>query len=235
MPFVANCGNVEYEDIYCLDLAKSSVGDTQDDDKRSLVDVQHSISFVNPCADQPLTTGPVSVLARQGNGDAGNKFLVQGLLKFAGVGEKVTIDITRALDVQAKFFIESGADRKTELVTEGAKHSELDTGNRYAEVVNQKAKLIINNTKQNDIKCKVEYQLFGHLGGSNQEPKEKIERGRNNVFSRNLNPTTQLIWEVLVPGKGQSEVIFDFSVKNWIPEPNQKASFGGFGGFGGSK
>jgi len=220
MAFLEDSGYVEYEDIYHLDLAKTSDDDDmQDDDQKSIVDVQHSISFTNPCTDQPLTNGPVAVYAKQSKGVAGNKFLVQGILKFANPGEKVTINITKALDVQAKFFIETGKERKTEVVSEGAKYGIFDTGKTYAEVVEQKAKLIVNNSKDTPIKCKIEYELKGHLGECKPKPTQTIERGRNNIFSYSLNPKTKLVWEIDVPAKGQSEVSFLFDVKDWQRGP----------------
>ena len=43
-----------------------------------------------------------------------NNFLVQGLMKFTGPNKMATVEITKALDVEGKFVIETSKERKVE-------------------------------------------------------------------------------------------------------------------------
>ena len=68
------------------------------EDEENSVEVKHAVSFRNPTG-QPLTSGPVSVLARQKEGTE-SKFMVQAMMKFTGPDKPVIVEITRAMDVQ---------------------------------------------------------------------------------------------------------------------------------------
>ena len=227
MPFVADSKNISFEDIYCVDLNKRNTETTSDEDQNSLVEVLHSIRFTNPHKEQPLTTGPISILSKESQEIGGDQFLVQGELKFTGPDQKVTVDITKSLDVQARIYEDTEKERKTELVTEGAKLGTFDSGKRYAEVIEKTGRVIIKNNKECDIKCKVEHNLFGHIISSTPDPKESNEKRTGNMFNSNLNPTTRLVWEISVPGKGQAEIRFKYCIKELIKDQNKKGGFFG--------
>ena len=70
------------------------------EDEENSVKVKHAISFRNPTG-QPLTGGPVSILARQ-NEEVESKFMVQAMMKFTGPEKPIIVEITRAMDVQVK-------------------------------------------------------------------------------------------------------------------------------------
>jgi len=206
IPFIEECDNITYEDVYYLDLDKvnNNSGRYNRDEKGS-VEVKHAISFKNTSG-QPLTTAPVSILAK--SEDKNNKFLVQGNMKFTIPGKNATIEITKTMDVEGKFGVET-KERKTEVISEA--EGMFNTGKKqYVDVIKKVAKVLIKNTKDEEIKCKVEYQMFGHLNESTPDFKDKIE-----VNHHGLNPTTKYTWEVMVPAKEKIEINFQFCVKEW--------------------
>ena len=101
MPFIKECLDVKYEDVYFLDLDQRVRTMRSGEDEENSVEVKHAVSFRNPTG-QPLTSGPVSVLARQKEGTE-SKFMVQAMMKFTGPDKPVIVEITRAMDVQVTF------------------------------------------------------------------------------------------------------------------------------------
>ena len=98
MPFIKECLDVKYEDVYFVDLDQRVRTMRSGEDEENSVEVKHAVSFRNPTG-QPLTSGPVSVLARQKEGTE-SKFMVQAMMKFTGPDKPVIVEITRAMDVQ---------------------------------------------------------------------------------------------------------------------------------------
>ena len=103
MPFIKECREVKYEDVYFLDLDQRVRMMKSGEDEENSVEVKHAISFRNPTG-QPLTGGPVSILARQ-NEEVESKFMVQAMMKFTGPEKPIIVEITRAMDVQVKVEI----------------------------------------------------------------------------------------------------------------------------------
>ena len=101
MPFLKQQGGVKYEDIYYLDLDKKVQVATSEEDEKSSVEVMHAITFKNPTG-QPLTTAPVSVLAREEGDEGQGKFLVQAMMKFTAPEKPVTVEITRSFEVKVR-------------------------------------------------------------------------------------------------------------------------------------
>ena len=101
MPFIKECLDVKYEDVYFVDLDQRVRTMRSGEDEENSVEVKHAVSFRNPTG-QPLTSGPVSVLARQKEGTE-SKFMVQAMMKFTGPDKPVIVEITRAMDVQVTF------------------------------------------------------------------------------------------------------------------------------------
>ena len=103
MPFIKECREVKYEDAYFLDLDQRVRMMRSGEDEENSVEVKHAISFRNPTG-QPLTGGPVSILARQ-NKEVESKFMVQAMMKFTGPEKPIILEITRAMDIQVKVGI----------------------------------------------------------------------------------------------------------------------------------
>eukprot|EP00090_Calanus_glacialis_P047572 TRINITY_DN9943_c0_g1_i6.p1 TRINITY_DN9943_c0_g1~~TRINITY_DN9943_c0_g1_i6.p1 ORF type:complete len:550 (-),score=161.39 TRINITY_DN9943_c0_g1_i6:124-1773(-) len=217
IPFIEECDNIEYEDVYYLDLDKNDQG---------LVEVKHAISFKNTSG-QPLTTAPVSILGK--TNDNNSKFMVQGMMKFTNPSKNATIEITRTMDVEGKFVVET-KERKTEVINEAGGTGMFGTGKKqYVDFTQKSATVSIKNYKDEEIKCKIEHQLYGHLEESTPVFKDKTERQNNH---HGLNPTTKYTWEVTVPAGGKTEISFQFCVKEWNHSLNKKQQEG-TGLFGG--
>eukprot|EP00092_Neocalanus_flemingeri_P085898 GFUD01108153.1.p1 GENE.GFUD01108153.1~~GFUD01108153.1.p1 ORF type:complete len:354 (+),score=101.75 GFUD01108153.1:108-1064(+) len=213
IPFIEECDNIEFEDIYYLNLDNvSNSSRPYNDDEQSSVEVKHAITFKN-ISGQPLTTAPVSILAKTKENNS--KFMVQGMMKFTNAAKNATIEITRTMDVQSKFVVETMKERKTEVINEVIEVTGLfgaASKKQYVDTIQKHAKVVIMNSKDVEIKCKIEHQLYGHLQESTPETKDKTERQSNH---QGLNPTTKYVWEVQVPAAGKAEVNFKFCVKEW--------------------
>jgi hypothetical protein len=206
---VITCNNIGYEDIYHIDLEKVSKSSGTGE-----VEVKHAITFKNTSG-QPLTTAPVSILAK--TEDNNSKFMVQGMMKYTSPAKNATIEITRTMEVDGKFVVETKKERKTEVINEAttAEGTGLQSGTRtkqYIDSIEKSAKVVIKNAKDVEIKCKIEHQLFGHLEESAPVFKEKTERQNNH---HGLNPTTKYTWEITVPEGGKAELNFKYCVKEW--------------------
>merc|ERR1712130_810155 len=208
MPFIKECREVKYEDVYFLDLDQRVRMMKSGEDEENSVEVKHAISFRNPTG-QPLTGGPVSILARQ-NEEVESKFMVQAMMKFTGPEKPIIVEITRAMDVQATYSVETCKEKKTELWS--AAVSWTGAGKKYVDVVTKKGKLTIKNPKATAIKCKIEHALQGHLEKSKPAVKEVTERPSH---GQELNPTSKLLWELEVPAEGSAELSIEYGVKMW--------------------
>merc|ERR1719186_1415607 len=145
MPFLKQQGGVKYEDIYYLDLDKKVQVATSEEDEKSSVEVKHAITFKNPTG-QPLTTAPVSVLATEEGDEGQGKFLVQAMMKFTAPEKPVTVEITRSFEVKASFVIETGKERKTELLSKA--NNWTGWGKKYVDIISKKGIVSINNSKK---------------------------------------------------------------------------------------
>jgi hypothetical protein len=209
IPFIDECNNIGYEDIYHIDLEKVSKSSGTGE-----VEVKHAITFKNTSG-QPLTTAPVSILAK--TEDNNSKFMVQGMMKYTSPAKNATIEITRTMEVDGKFVVETNKERKTEVINEATtfERTGLQSGTckkQYVDSIEKSAKVVIKNAKDVEIKCKIEHQLFGHLEESTPDFKEKTEHQSNH---QGLNPTTKYAWEITVPASGKAELNFKYCVKEW--------------------
>jgi hypothetical protein len=210
LPFIEECASEPYQDVYFFDLNNKRSGN---DD--SMIEATHAITFKNTSG-QPFTTGPVSVLMAEDSEGSNkddksknnneNNFLVQGLMKFTGPNKIATVEITKALDVEGKFVIETSKERKVE-----AKKKVKDE--EYELVCIQKAGTVtITNLKNEEVKCKIDHLLYGHLEKSEPAHMEVTERQAGH---HDLNPTAKYVWQVKVPAKGKAELVFTYCIKQW--------------------
>jgi len=210
IPFIKQCGEIEYEDIYFIELDRKVDVAINGEDEESSVEVKHAITFKNPTG-QPLTSAPVSVLAQEKGEEGQSRFMVQAMMKFTGPGKPVTVELTRTFDVQANFVIETGKERKSEQISKAVTWT--GQGKKYADVISKKGKMSIKNHKKTAIKCKIEHTLEGHLTNSDPTPKEAIERPSRSHME--LNPTSKMTWEISVPAEGVAELNIQYDVKVW--------------------
>ena len=213
LPFIEECAPESYQDVYFFDLNNKGGGD---DD--TMVEATHAITFKNTSG-QPFTTGPVSVLMEEEYGKDGmetetprnnkeNNFLVQGLMKFTGPNKTATIEITKALDVEGKFVVETSKERKVEA------HKKIKEDDYELISIQKTATMTITNTKSEEVKCKVDHLLRGHLENSSPAHKEVTERQTGH--NQDLNPFAKYVWEIKAPAKGKAELVFTYCIKEWI-------------------
>ena len=210
LPFIEECASEPYQDVYFFDL--NNKGSGNDD---TMVEATHAITFKNTSG-QPFTTGPVSVIMAEEckNMDEDDKtrnsnennFLVQGLMKFTGPNKIATVEITKALDVEGKFVLETSKERKVE-----AKKKVKDDVHELV-CIQKTGTVTITNLKDEEVKCKIDHLLYGQLEKSEPSHMEVTER---NVGHHDLNPTAKYVWQVKVPPKGKAELVFTFVIKQW--------------------
>ena len=220
LPFLQLSTPEQYHDVYFFDLNNKGSGEDE-----TLIEATHAITFKNTSG-QPFTTAPVSVLIE---GDRAkddmdidqpkkerkeNNFLVQGLMKFTGPNKIATIEITKALDVEGKFVIETSKDRTVEA------KKKMHNDDYELVSVQKTGTVVISNTKKEEIKCKVDHLLYGQLEKSDPSPMEVTERHNSRVYSHqqntDLNNTAKYVWEIKVPAKGKAELVFTYHIKEWI-------------------
>jgi len=210
LPFIEECNSEPYQDVYFFDLNNKGLGN---DD--TMVEATHAITFKNTSG-QPFTTGPVSVLMAEENKIAEsdnktrngneNNFLVQGMMKFTGPNKIATVEITKALDVEGKFVLETSKERKVE-----AKKTVRDDVHELV-CIQKTGTVTITNLKDEEVKCKIDHLLYGQLEKSEPSHMEVTER---NVGHHDLNPTAKYVWQVKVPAKGKAELVFTYVIKQW--------------------
>jgi len=194
--FIEDVPSIKYEDVYYVNL--DDVNDSGE------VDVKHAISFKNTTS-QPLTTAPATILAKSGEN---SKFLVQGMMKFTLPGQDATVEITKTLNVQAKFTVETG--ETTQEMTEAADEKIVTT--------KKSGSVEILNTKDEDVKCKIEYILHGTMLDSSPLFKNKYEQN-SNYSNMDLNTRTKYVWEFQVEAKKKQKVSFNFCIKKRVHVP----------------
>jgi hypothetical protein len=229
LPFIEECSPVPYQDVYFFDLNTKGGAGGKDD---TAVEATHAITFKNTSA-QPFTTGPVSVLMAKGSTydlddmdfdapkkNKGNNFLVQGLIRSTGPNKTATVELTKALDVEGKFVVENSKDQKVE-ANKKIKEDEYELRS-----VQTTGTLTITNLKNEEVKCKVDHLLRGHLDTSDPTHVEVTE---TQTGHHDLNPTAKYVWEIKVPAKGKAELVFKYCIKQWIKaneEPLKTLTFG---------
>merc|ERR1719361_912416 len=195
LPFLQLSTPEQYHDVYFFDLNNKGTGEDE-----TLIEATHAITFKNTSG-QPFTTAPVSVLIE---GDRAkddmdidepkkerkeNNFLVQGLMKFTGPDKIATIEITKALDVEGKFVIETSKERKVE-----AKKKKIKCKVDH---------LLYGQLEKSDPSpMEVTERHNSRVYGPQQ--------------NTDLNNTAKYVWEIKVPAKGKAELVFSYHIKEWI-------------------
>ena len=156
MPFIKQSGNIQYEDIYFIDLGNKVRMASSGEDEESSVEVKHAISFENTTG-QPLTSGPVSILASEKKGEGQGRFMVQAMFKFTPPEKPVIVEISKSQDVQAMFVVETGSERKTEMISKAV--SWTGAGKKYVDFICKKGRLTVKNPRTTAINCKIEHVL----------------------------------------------------------------------------
>ena len=143
-------------------------------------------------------------------------FLVQGLMKFTGPNKIATVELTKAHDVEGKFEIGFTRERKVESTKMiGSKKLELKS-------IEKTGWLTIFNHRNEEIDCKVDYLLYGHLDESKPICAEVTEQQAgyhiphlpySTPYNRHLNPIAKYVWQLKAPAKGKAELSFTYFIK----------------------
>ena len=127
-------------------------------------------------------------------------------MKFTGPNKIATVEITKALDVEGKFVIETSKERKVE-----AKKKVKDDEHQLV-CIQKTGTVTITNLKDEEVKCKIDHLLYGQLEKSEPSHLEVTER---NVGHHDLNPTAKYVWQITAPAKGKAELVFTYVIKQW--------------------
>merc|ERR1719412_1030516 len=221
LPFIKECAPEPYQDVYFFDLNNKGVGNDE-----TMVEATHAITFKNTSG-QPFTTGPVSVLMADESGsddmegdtpkkrNKENNFLVQGLMKFTGPNKTATVEITKALDVEGKFVIETSKERTVEA------KKKIKEDDYELVCIKKTGTVTITNMKNEEVKCKIDHLLYGHLEKSEPSHTEVTERQTGH---QDLNPTAKYVWQVKAPARGKVELVFTFCIKEWVKGEQQNVT-----------
>ena len=209
MPFVAETLDVDYEDIYYLDLDKMNI-DT--------VKATHAITFMN--SNQPLITAPVSIFMKtvednsSPNEDSlknkkdttsnSQSFLVQGSMEYTNRNEPVTIDITTAGDVKGILEIETGEEK---LIKESKQEGK---DNLYS--LEKDAKFTIYNKKTEPSRCIVKVCLVGKMEKCKPQFTQKTELSNTYL---NINLKTNYSWDITIPPMECSSLHYKYTVNDY--------------------
>lgn len=118
--------NVDYKDLYCLDIAAApppevsqQLAGRSDEKVAEQNKVMHKIRLFNSTR-QPFTTAPALVMVAQKNdksdGAARTEVLAQGMMTYASPGSNSDLTLTNAIDVKVKRD-EREIERKADAVT----------------------------------------------------------------------------------------------------------------------
>ena len=153
------------------------------------------LSFKNPFA-FPMTAGAMEVTE-------GGHIYSQSMRKWVNPGQKVNMNLTKALSLTAK--IEEEVDKKAKVVKRRKKvNGENVEGNEKK--IN--GKLTIHNYRGSDAKVKV----FLNVAGDFEKfaiPEEKLISSKDNEGE--MNAERERVWEIEIPAKG--EATFEYTYK----------------------
>jgi len=155
-------------------------------------DIWHAVRLKNP-GKIPWTTAPVAVTS-------GDQFLGQDILYYTSAGGNTLVNITKAIDVKAKF---------TENTLDHSGYIALGGHNYRIYVV--AGKLLVNNFKGEKITLAINKKLTGDLIETSIKPTSVTEAPRTDI----ANPHSTVTWEVAVPAGKSMEIDYKYKVYIW--------------------
>ena len=131
-------------------------------------------------------------------------------MKFTPPNKTATVEITKALDIEGKFVIETSKERKVD-----GKKKLIDSRNLDYELVciQKTGTVTVANMKNEEVKCKIDHLLYGHLEKSEPSHTEITERQTGH---EDLNPMAKYVWQVKAPARGKVELVFTYCIKEWV-------------------
>ena len=154
------------------------------------------LSFKNPFA-FPMTAGAMEVTE-------GGHIYSQSMRKWVNPGQKVNMNLTKALSLTAK--VEETVDKKAKVVKRRKKvNGENVEG--YEKKIN--GKLTINNYRGSDAKVKVFLNVCGDFEKF-AIPEEKLISSKDNEGE--MNAERERVWEIEIPAKGEATFEYHYTV-----------------------
>lgn len=154
------------------------------------------LSFKNPFA-FPMTAGAMEVTE-------GGHIYSQSMRKWVNPGQKVTMNLTKALSLTAK--IEEEVDKKAKVVKRRKKvNGENVEG--YEKKIN--GKLTINNYRGSDAKLKIFLNVCGDFDKF-PIPEDKLVSSKDNEGE--MNAERERVWEMEIPAKGEATFEYTYRV-----------------------
>lgn len=168
-------------------------------------EVWHSIRFRNTSG-QPLTTAAATTMK---NG----QILGQDMLSYTPAGAEAEVRITKALDIRVEkseeeMKREPGAVKEKYVIGTNGKGEAIYAERAKYDRLFVKGTLVIRNQKKETATIKVAKTLTGEVVQVSNEAKViKLAKG-----IRDINPTSQITWQVDVPGGKTQNLTYQFSM-----------------------
>ena len=154
------------------------------------------LSFKNPFA-FPMTAGAMEVTE-------GGHIYSQSMRKWVNPGQKVNMNLTKALSLTAK--VEETVDKKAKVVKRRKKvNGENVEG--YEKKIN--GKLTINNYRGSDAKLKIFLNVCGDFDKF-PIPEDKLVSSKDNEGE--MNAERERVWEMEIPAKGEATFEYHYTV-----------------------
>lgn len=154
------------------------------------------LSFKNPFA-FPMTAGAMEVTE-------GGHIYSQSMRKWVNPGQKVTMNLTKALSLTAK--IEEEVDKKAK-VSKRRKKVNGENVEGYEKKIN--GKLTINNYRGSDAKLKIFLNVCGDFDKF-PIPEDKLVSSKDNEGE--MNAERERVWEMEIPAKGEATFEYHYTV-----------------------
>ena len=154
------------------------------------------LSFKNPFA-FPMTAGAMEVTE-------GGHIYSQSMRKWVNPGQKVTMNLTKALSLTAK--IEEEVDKKAK-VSKRRKKVNGENVEGYEKKIN--GKLTINNYRGSDAKLKIFLNVCGDFDKF-PIPEDKLVSSKDNEGE--MNAERERVWEMEIPAKGEATFEYTYRV-----------------------
>jgi hypothetical protein len=152
-------------------------------------DVWHAVRFRNT-GKQVLTTAPVTVVEK------GN-FIGQDILYYTSAGGVSLVNITKAVDVKAK-FAENTLENK----------ESISINNRTYRIFIVGGKLTVSNFKPEPIRMVINKKLTGDLIYTSTKPSAVNEEPRRDV----ANAHSTAVWELTIPAGQTTEIEYKYKI-----------------------
>jgi hypothetical protein len=186
---------VSYEDLYELNAEDQTNYWSNErivNDPDRIIPIFHILKIKNT-GTAPFTTGPIFVV------DKNEKPLAQDEIKYTATGASVKINLSKALDLNAK---------NTEDVISTSYEKRVLNNHQYT-VARISGKMTVTNYQSKAVKVNISKTLTGKVLAAGDGKTESTYRNNND---NNKNVISTIKWEKQIPAKGSVEVSYQYEV-----------------------